>query len=260
MLSLTWGQWVLGFSLTMPRLMATLAPLPFFSSAMLTGILRTGVAVSLCLLLVPYVAGQVATVQFTALGFFALIVKEVILGLMIGYPVAAIFWAIEAVGFYIDNQRGSAMASSADPLTGQDSTILGLLYTQGFTVYFMSSGAFLALLGVLYQTYKLWPVADFVPSFGAAGPIFYLDVFDRMLHLVVLLSAPLIVTMFLTEFAIALVSRFAPQLNVFFLAMPIKSAVAMLLLIFYGPILFTDLMNHDGGPLGILRAVQAVLQ
>jgi len=152
------------------------------------------------------------------------------------------------------------VASSADPLTGSDAAPLGILFTQAFTVYYMTSGAFLLMLGVFYKTYKIWPVADFVPSFGAAGPLFYLDVFDRMMRLVVVLSAPLIVAMFLAEFALALVSRFAPQLQVFFLAMPIKSALSIFLLIFYGPILFGDLMTYEGGLEAIWQSVHAVLQ
>ena len=124
----------------------------------------------------------------------------------------------------------------------------------------MSSGAFLLLLGAFYKTYQIWPVAEFVPSFGGAGPVFYLDIFDRLLRMIVVLSAPLIVTMFLAEFALALVSRFAPQLQVFFLAMPIKSALSVLMLIFYGPILFGDLMTYDGGLDAIWGAVREVLK
>ncbi|ELT99974.1 hypothetical protein CAPTEDRAFT_97840 [Capitella teleta] len=47
------------------------------------------------------------------------------------------------------------------------------------------------------------------------------------------LSAPVIIAMFITEFGIALISRAAPQLNVFILAMPIKSAVAAAILVVY---------------------------
>ena len=54
--------------------------------------------------------------------------------------------------------------------------------------------------------------------------------------------------------------RFAPQLQVFFLAMPIKSGLAVLLLIFYGPILFGDLMTYDGGPSAVWDAVREVLR
>jgi type III secretion protein T len=258
--SLSWEQWILGFALTLPRFLAALSLLPLFARQALPGLLRTGVAVSLCLLLVPFVASEAAKEHIDGVRLFILVLKEVIIGVFLGYAVATVFWAVDSIGYYIDNQRGSAMASSADPLTGADTTILGTLFTQAFTVYFLASGTFLALLGMLYGTYKIWPVTNFIPSLGAAGPVFYLNLFDRMLHLVVLLSAPLIITMFLTEFSLALVSRFAPQLNVFFLAMPIKSAVAMLLLLFYVPILFSDLIGYGGGPEGIWRTVRGVLE
>ncbi|QIK37771.1 hypothetical protein GWK36_06985 [Caldichromatium japonicum] len=49
--------------------------------------------------------------------------------------------------------------------------------------------------------------------------------------LTVLLAAPVIIAMFLSEFALAMISRFAPQMNVFVLAMPVKSGVGMLILL-----------------------------
>jgi len=261
LLGLTWEQWVLGFSLTMPRLLATFSLLPFFSTQVIPGMLRMGVAISLSLIMVPMVAYQVSGMSIGGVTLLVIVAKEVIIGVLLGYPLAALFWAIEGIGFYIDNQRGSAMASSADPLTGSEATPLGILFTQAFTVYFMKSGAFLLLLGVFYRTYTIWPVADFVPSLGgAAGPLFYLDVLDRLLRTIIVLSAPIIISMFLAEFALALVSRFAPQMNVFFLAMPIKSALATFMLIVYAPLLFGDLMTYDGGLEGVWRSVQAILQ
>ncbi len=47
------------------------------------------------------------------------------------------------------------------------------------------------------------------------------------------MAAPIIISMFLAEFGLALTSRFAPQLNVFSLSMPIKSGIASFLLILY---------------------------
>ncbi len=62
---------------------------------------------------------------------------------------------------------------------------------------------------------------------------FFYAQFEQLMWLGVLMSAPLVLAMFLAEFGLALISRFAPQLNVFFLAMPIKSAIASVLLIVY---------------------------
>jgi type III secretion protein T len=260
MLDLGWEQWILGFSLTLPRMLSAFVLLPFFNSQVIPGMLRNGVAAGLCLVMVPYVAVEASAAHLSGVMMGLTVAKEVLVGVLIGYPMAAAFWGVEAIGFYIDNQRGSAMASSADPLTGQDATPLGILFTQAFTVYFMSSGGFLLLLGIFYQSYKIWPATSFMPALGAAGPAFYLDIFDHMMRLVIVLSAPIIIAMFLAEFSLALLSRFAPQLNVFFLAMPIKSGLAVLLLIFYGPILFGELMGYDGGLEGIWRAVHGVLQ
>ena len=54
-----------------------------------------------------------------------------------------------------------------------------------------------------------------------------------MVSYAIVLSGPLVAAMFLSEFALAIVSRFSPQVQVFVLAMPIKSAIAIFMLIFY---------------------------
>jgi type III secretion protein T len=259
-LSLTFEQWILGFSLVMPRFLAAFSLLPYFSRQMIPGLLRFGVAASLCIVLVPPVGQRAGEIANDPPRLFLTILKETILGVLIGFLLASLYWAAEGIGAYIDNQRGSAMASSANPLTGAESTSLGILFTQAFTVYLMTTGAFVLLLGAFYNTYVLWPVLDFVPSLGSNGPVIILDTFDRMFRMIVVLSAPLIVAMFLAEFALALVSRFVPQINVFFLAMPIKSALALLMLIFYVHILFDELITFEGGFEGIWRSVGELLR
>ncbi len=65
-----------------------------------------------------------------------------------------------------------------------------------------------------------------------------LDQLGRFLRLTLLFAAPAIISMFLAEVGLALVSRFAPQLQVFFLAMSIKSALALLVMVLYMNTLF----------------------
>jgi len=66
-----------------------------------------------------------------------------------------------------------------------------------------------------------------------------------------LFAAPVLVAMFLAEVGLALVSRFAPQLQVFFMAMPIKSALAMLVLMLYASALF----DHAAGQVQTLGGI-----
>ena len=76
----------------------------------------------------------------------------------------------------------------------------------------------------------LFPTVDFA--------VFFLNAADLFMRLTVLLAAPVIIALFVSDFGLGLVNRFSPQLNVFFLSMPIKSAVAMFVLLLYVPVLF----------------------
>ena len=257
---LTWDQWVLAYALASPRLLAVFAILPFLGRQVLTGLVRNGVAISIALVIVPVVAVDVAVAAPSPLEIVGLLVKETLIGLLIGFPLAVVFWSLESIGFYIDNQRGAAMASSLDPLSGAQTSPLGIMLNQAFVVYFFSTGAFLSLLGVLYSSYVIWPVPAFFPRFGEGVPVFYLEMLDGLMWLVITFSAPVIVAMFLAEFALALVSRFAPQLNVFILAMPVKSAVGIFVLIIYVPILFEAITDFSDGPGARWQDIRALLE
>ncbi|MBO4316786.1 MAG: flagellar biosynthetic protein FliR, partial [Mailhella sp.] len=73
-----------------------------------------------------------------------------------------------------------------------------------------------------------------------------------------LLSGPVVVACLLTDISLGLINRFASQLNVYVLAMPIKSGVASLLLIFYFGMLMTGavrMFDSFGGDLNYLKAL-----
>ena len=167
--------------------------------------------------------------------FFA---KEFAIGFVFGYMIGWIFWMITAVGDLIDNQRGAAIAASIDPLQGTETSPLGNLFSQAFVTYFFSIGGMLIILQVLYTSYNLWPVTEALPILSSEFPALILRIFDHAMRMMFVLAAPVVAIMFLSEFALAMVSRFAPQIQVFILAMPIKSGVAIAILVFYSSLLF----------------------
>ena len=125
-----------------------------------------------------------------------------------------------------------------NPLTGSESSPFGILFLQAFTVYFFASGAFLVFLGLVYDSYVLWPPLSFLPQLPPDIVDFTLGLADKVMYLSLVLAGPVVIAMFMAELGLALVSRFAPQLNVFVLAMPVKSGVALFILVLYGPFLF----------------------
>lgn len=243
-------------ALTQPRILAMFIVLPLFNTQLVPGLLRIAVAVALGIVMVPALSGQVAVMELNALQLLLILLKEAFIGFVIGYIAAIPFWIFEAVGFLVDNQRGASIASTLNPLTGNDSSPLGILFNQAFIVFFLITGGFTLLLGTLYDSFGLWSVTQWAPTLRPESVPLLLDQLDRLVRMAMLLAAPVLVAMFLAEIGLALVSRFAPQLQVFFMAMPIKSALAMLVLMLYGASLFeygAEQVESMGGILPFLR-------
>ncbi|MEM7693038.1 MAG: type III secretion system export apparatus subunit SctT [Pseudomonadota bacterium] len=205
---------------------------------------RTAAILVITVPLVPVNIAFAETFDMDVISFTILFAKEFAIGFVMGYLVSWVFWAIQSVGAFIDNQRGAAIAASVDPLQGHETSPLGILFSQAFVTYFFASGGFLLILSLLYQSFEFWPVARGVPLLIDEFPAMMLEVFDAGFRLMFVLAAPVIAIMFLAEFALAIVSRFAPQLQVFILAMPIKSGIAVLILIFYIGTMFNVARDH----------------
>lgn len=243
-------------ALTQPRILAMFLVLPLFNSQLIPGLVRFAIAAALGVVMVPALQGQVAAQDWGAATLLATITKEAFIGFVIGYLAAIPFWIFEAVGFLVDNQRGASIASTLNPLTGNDSSPLGLMFNQAFIVFFLLTGGFSLLLGTLYDSFALWSITDWLPVLQPDSTPVMLAQLDRLVRMAVLLAAPVLVAMFLAEIGLALVSRFAPQLQVFFMAMPIKSALAMLVLMLYAASLFdygADEVESIGRILALLR-------
>ena len=229
---------IAALAFALPRVAGLFAALPVFNRQIVPGMLRYTVAAALGALAAPALVPQMAAVELNGLTVPLFIVKEAFVGFALGFLVAIPFWAFEAVGFFIDNQRGASVAATLNPVTGNDTSPLGILFNQAFIVFFFISGGFVLMLGLLYDSFELWGVFSWTPSLRPETMPLLLEQLDRLVRIALLLSAPAIVAMFLSEVGLALISRFVPQLQVFFMAMPIKSAIAMLVLLIYMATLF----------------------
>ena len=88
-------------------------------------------------------------------------------------------------------------------------------------------------MNILYGSFVIWPATKLAPIISDDFPVLMLAILDKGMRIMFIIGAPIVAVMFVAEFALAIVSRFAPQLQVFILAMPIKSLLAIFMLIFY---------------------------
>lgn len=237
------------FVLGMPRLFALITVAPFFGASVVTGQVRFVLVLALYLPLHPVLTESLVpeitlspSLDLATGGRIALLLaKETLLGLILGFLAGIVFWAVQSAGFFMDNQRGASMAEGADILSGEQSSPLGQLLFQSLTYLFYTTGAFLAFLGVVYASYEIWPVTQPLPAVsGLALPLYFASKLGWLMALMLLLAGPIAAACLLTDISLGLVNRFAAQLNVYILAMPIKCGLVAFLLCFY----FGLLLSH----------------
>ncbi|WP_066014779.1 type III secretion system export apparatus subunit SctT [Endozoicomonas atrinae] len=227
-------EWFYILSMGMPRIVSMFTVLPMLHKRNLGGtMIRNGICMCLVLFMHPMLSEAKPDEALSIYDTGGIVIKEAFIGAIMGFVLAIPFWALEAAGFFIDNQRGASMASTLNPFSGAETSPMGILFSQALIALVMTSGLFLLILESLMLTYKVWPVFSYFPNINQEAVTFFLGQFDLIIQLSMWLSAPVIICMFITEFGIALISRAAPQLNVFILAMPIKSAVACAILVVY---------------------------
>lgn len=237
---------LLAILLGTPRLFLIVQTVPFLGGSIVTGQLRVALVLACYLVLHPAVLAQLPAADgegIALVGLYGvLLIKESLIGLLMGLLAGMVFWAIQSAGFFIDNQRGASMASSNDPLSSEQTSPLGSLLFQAAVYLFFASGAFLAFLGLVYSSYEFWPVSSLLPMklfVNMQTPLFFADQVSQLMSTMLLLAGPIVVACLLTDVSLGLINRFASQLNVYVLAMPIKSAVAAFLLLFYFEVLMS---------------------
>ena len=246
--------WIIAAVLAMARIAGAFAICPAMTDSMIPGVARRAAVLAFSCIALPYVHAHMPEGEPSLLLFSLAAFREAVIGLLIGFFAAVPFWVAENIGNLIDNQRGATMGEVYSPLSGAQVSTTGIFFTQVVSTIFFTSGAVLVFLGALYKSYAIWPVFNAAISFTKDAPVQILGALDGMLKATVVISAPVIIVMFLATVGLGLVNRTAPQLNVFFLSMPVKSALGIAMLVVYLPFILDMLMyTKEGEILGPVR-------
>ena len=252
-------RWILAAVLAMARIGGAFAICPALTDSMIPGVARRAAVFAFACVAIPYIHAGMPPGEPNAWMFSLLAFKEAFIGFLIGFFAAIPFWIAENVGNFIDNQRGATMGEVYSPLSGAQVSTLGIFFTQIVSTLFFVGGAVFVFLGAIYSSYIVWPVfpadaAAALPTLAPHAPSLALGALDDMLRVTVVISAPVIIVMFLATVGLGLVNRTAPQLNVFFLSMPVKSALGIAMLVVYLPFILDMLMyTKEGEILGPVR-------
>jgi type III secretion protein T len=228
--------WFVAFLLSYARPLTMLMFLPLFSWTRITGLVRIGFAVALTLPIAVTTHTQVvnmANIDFPLM--VASVVKEIGLGLILGFMLGLPFHAVQAAGDWIDVTRGASNANIFDPLRSEEASELGTLFMAGSIALFVAAGGILVVIDILYSSYTIWPAVSLFPDLSPEMALNLKSKFDTMFKLAILIASPLVLMLVIVDITLIFASRTSKPLNIYDLSQTFKN----LLIVFIIPVYMT---------------------
>lgn len=201
--------------------------LPAFGGPHVTAPVRVGLGLGLAVLCLPLLLGAPVPAHGPA-GLVLLVARELMVGVTVGLVASFAFRAAEASGRITDILRGSNMAEVLSPTSDERTSPLGDLSLMLAVVVFLELGGVGHLATALARSYEAIPIGAGA-SVGAARAAseVVITASVKLLESAVGLAAPVIVAFLLTELALGAIARAAPQIPIYFAAMPGKALLGV---------------------------------
>lgn len=240
--------YVVAGGLAISRTLGLMIIVPTFTRLGLTPLIRGAIAFLFGIPLIPMIVGTISPDHLPVGTIAVLVFKEVVVGIVVGLVIGVPLWAAEAAGDVLDLQRGSSIATVIDPTSANDANITGTLFELTMIALYFGSGGLLLTIRTIYDSYGVWPVGRFLPLFSEEAGGLFLALLDDVVKIGLMLVAPIVVCLLLSDLLLSLISRAAPNLHVFDLSLSVKNLVFSLLLVLYVAFL-VGYMKQDLGRL-----------
>ena len=210
------------------RMAAMIGALPIFTSSQAAMRLRLGLAITISLLLFPILDISLTEQQTTTIGLGLVIVQETLLGLLMGFVIQLLFFAVQFGGTIVGYQMGFAAANILDPQHQQQIPLLSQFQNVFAILIFLALDVHHMVIRVMVHSYELLPPGAFDFSGGAIP--FVMELTGEMFVLGLQIIAPVMVALMLSMFILGIMSRVFSQLQVFLLSFPINIGMALIII------------------------------
>jgi flagellar biosynthesis protein FliR len=235
------------FGLAFVRIAITVSLSPFLGGNTASNPVKTGLAMMLTLLLMPGLKAGAPEGDVSPLLFFALLLKEVTIGLTIGILSQLIFYAVQMAGALVDTARGMDQPGLLTPQLQSNVSVLAQLKFQMALVLFLTLNGHLIYIRSLAMSFEQIPLRGFVRFETVTGAERAAALSGQVFLVALQLAAPVLVALFLIDICFAALAKVAPQMNVYTESQPVKSLVGLAVLLLAVGLIVTRLQGVLSG-------------
>ena len=210
-------QWVEGLFIPLSRILGFIAIAPVFGHRGITMTIKILIGVALAGVVIPAVPAVPRVDLISAQGLLV-IAQQMIVGLALGLMMQILFTAIEMAGQVSGLTMGFGFASFFDPSSGGTNTVTSTLFSILAMLVFLSLDGHLMMVTALVESFYTLPIDSGTSSInGMTVARFGAQIFMYGLQL----SLPIVASLLITNTALGVLTRAAPQLNIFGIGFPV---------------------------------------
>jgi len=221
MLGLTTAQidaWIVFYAFPLARVLGLIATVPLWSTAGIPRRTRLILGLAITIAIAP-VLPPMPDVQPASMAGLWILGQQVLIGIAMGFAARVVFAAIDMAGTYIGFQMGLGFATFYDPLDGAQTPVVAELIGLIALLLFMAFDGHLLYVTTLAQSFHAIPVGPEALSPNSWRNLAELG--GKIFSAGLLLALPILVALMITNVALGVLTKAAPQLNLFALGFPL---------------------------------------
>lgn len=230
----------LPFMLVMLRMTGMLVFHPILGRSNVPVTANAALAFVLAVLVTPHVAAPALAAPMLPV-FLYWVVKEMLVGLVAGLVVRMFISVLLVGGEMIDMQMGLGMAKAFDPGTNASISLTAQYLNILFILVFFLGNGHLTLIRITVQSFAILPLGSYVINFDSFTLLPAL--LGNVFLLAAKLSIPVVVVEIIVTFAVGIIMRVIPQINIFVVNIQFKLITGMLVLVLLVPSLTAFMEN-----------------
>ncbi|HZW14176.1 MAG TPA: flagellar biosynthetic protein FliR [Noviherbaspirillum sp.] len=245
-------SWVAAFVWPLTRILGLIATAPLFGNLSIPVRVKVGLGVMLSIVIAPTVP-EVPAIDPMSLAGFLILIQQLVIGLAMGFAMRIVFAAVEMAGEISGLTMGFGFATFFDPQTRGRSSAISQFLALLTLMIFLALNIHLMMLSTLADSFVTMPIA--ATPVGTGGFRQLTNWGGLIFSAGVQLALPILAALLLTNIALGVLTRAAPQLNLFGIGFPITLGAGLLVLMLMLPYLATPLerLFHEG--LGVVRQI-----
>ncbi|OGI00924.1 MAG: flagellar biosynthetic protein FliR [Candidatus Melainabacteria bacterium GWF2_37_15] len=220
---------IIVFILVLTRLSGMLATAPLFSTFPIPMQVKAGIAALSAFIMYPFVLQAINfDLPNNLILLSILLIKELLVGVMIGFCASLIFTAVQIGGQILSMEMGLAIAEALDPTTGQQSPIVGQFYLFIASMTFIYLNGHQWLFSTVQESYLSIPAGlDFNFTTRLIEQIVYFT--SQLFTIAFSIVMPIFQILFIVTLLMGFMAKVMPQMNIFMVAMPVKIYIGLIL-------------------------------